>query len=692
MTQRSDRPGTSYVGIDVGGTFTDLAVSLCDGREILHKVPSTPGAPDRAILQGLSELIDQGRLVGADIARLAHGTTVGTNALIERKVGIVGVVTTRGFRDLLEIGRQTRPKVYDIHEDHPKPLVPRHLRLEVTERMRVDGVVHRALDEAELRAAGRRLLAAGVDCVAVCFLHAHAWPGHEQRAATILREMMGERVMVIASSDVHPEFREYERLSTTVLNGALLTVMHAYLERLERAVGGLGIACDPMVSQSAGGLMSIGMARRIPIRTALSGPAAGALGAAYRAQLAGFPTVITLDVGGTSADVAMLTNGEPALVHSRMLAGFPLRLPALDVNSVGAGGGSIAWIDRDGLLKVGPQSAGAMPGPACYGRGGEQATVTDAHVLLGSLADTGLLDGRMAIRRDLAEQAIAKLAQPLGLSMIETALGIVKLVCATMVKAIRSISVERGYDPADFALFAFGGAGPLHATESARELGIGTIVIPPYPGVLCAQGLLNSDLATDFVRTAAVQMDAGAAGKLEEVRASLRVQADAWFVHEGIAAPARRESWSVDLHYRGQNFELPVPMPPGQLDVASCRALVERFHVEHDRAYGFAHPNETVELVSMRVRLTAVLDKPVLAELPPGPPAAPTGARRVCFANDDWREVPLYRRDALGRDQRIAGPALFEQMDSTTLLFPGDACRVDRWGNLIIELMAETRL
>ena len=676
----------SYIGIDVGGTFTDFSVNLPGRGELLHKVPSTPAAPDRAIVDGLSSIFAEYHLGAHEVVRLAHGTTVGTNALIQRKVGKVALVTTRGFRDLLEIGRQTRPKVYDIHEDNPKPLVPRALRFEVGERMRADGSVHRPLDEAEVEEVARRLAGEEVDCVAVCFLHAHAYPDHERRAADILRRVMGNRAIVIASSDVYPEFREYERFSTTVLNGALLTVMHAYLDRLGRAVSRLGIACAPTVSQSAGGLLSIDMARRFPIRTALSGPAAGALGAAYRAKLAGFPTVITLDVGGTSADVALIAHGEPAVVHSRTLAGFPLRLPALDVNSVGAGGGSIAWIDVDGLLKVGPQSAGAVPGPACYGTGGSEATVTDAHVLLGRLSGEALLDGRMPIRRDFAEAAIGRLAQTLDLAPLETALGIVRLVSATMVKAIRAISIERGHDPSGFALFAFGGAGPLHAAETARELDIRQIIIPPNPGILCAEGLLHSDLATDFVQAALVPLDERSGAGLNGVHAELRRQCDTWFARESIAAMDRREAWAADLRYRGQNFELSIPFEFAAFDAASCSVLIERFHVAHDRAYGFAQKGEPVELVSMRVKLAGVLDKPNLAELEAQAPALPRGQRRVCFADGTWHEAPIFRRGELARDQLIAGPAIVEQMDSTTPIHPGDRARVDHWGNLIIEL------
>ena len=676
-----------FIGVDVGGTFTDFSVSLPEqNREILHKVSSTPGNPDRAILEGLTEILSTHRINPKQILRLAHGTTVGTNALIERRVGKVAVVTTEGFRDLLEIGRQTRPKVYDIHQDNPRPLVPRHLRLEVRGRMRADGIVHVPLDEAGLERAGRQLAQEGVDCIAVCFLHSYAYPEHERRAAEILSRSAGKGMIVSTSSSVYPEFREYERFSTTVLNAALLTVMNSYLDRFTQSVADLGVRSEPTVSQSAGGLMSIAMARNFPIRSALSGPAAGVLGAAYRAHLAGYPKVITLDVGGTSADVSLLSGGKPSLVHSRNLAGFPLRLPALDVNSVGSGGGSIAWIDRDGLLKVGPRSAGAVPGPACYDQGGQDTTVTDANVLLGRLSAEALLDGRMPIRRDLAEAAVNKLARRIHLEPVDTALGITRLACATMVKAIRSISIERGHDPGEFALFAFGGAGPLHAPEIARELGIGRVIVPPSPGILCAQGLLNSDLVGDFVQATLTRFDGTALKTLNSLRAELMNQARTWFERERVAPADQLLYWMVDLRYKGQNFELSIPFSGAQFDTAVVSAVLNSFHGAHDRAYGFAQPEEQVELVSMRVKTIGVLEKPQLPILPAVEPGNPIARRRVAFAKEAWYDTPVFRRGDLAPNQTLNGPAIIEQMDTTVVVYPGDECKVDTWGNLILGL------
>jgi N-methylhydantoinase A len=673
-----------HIGIDVGGTFTDLAVNIPgENRLIRHKLPSTPDAPDRAIVDGLAQVLADHGLDAKDVVRLAHGTTVGTNSLIERNIGRVAVVTSEGFRDLLEIGRQVRPWVYDIHRDFPKPLVERRLRLEVPERRRADGTAHVALDEDAVAEAGRRLAAENVDCVVVCFLHSYAYPENEEKAVRILREYLPAHVHVLSSTAVYPEFREYERFSTAVLNGALLTVMDAYLDRFTTAVADLGIPAEPKVSQSAGGLMSVHMTRKLPVRACLSGPAAGVFGAAYRAPAAGFDNVVTLDIGGTSADVSVLAGGIPAEIHNRMLAGFPLRLPALDVNAVGAGGGSIAWIDIDGLLKVGPKSAGAHPGPACYGLGGEEATLTDANVLLGRLNGEALLDGRMPIRRDLAEKAVERLAQRLGLDTHETALGIIRVASATVVKAIRPISVERGHDPADFCLFPFGGAGPLLATEIARELGMASVVVPPSPGVLCAEGLLNSALTADFVKTTLMPLDEKSHDVIDALRAELSERARVWFEYEDVTPAKRILRWTVEMRYKGQNYELALPLPDSAPDSA---ALTRTFHVAHERAYGFSAESETIEFVNMKVKAEADFEAPPLPSLAPGPEARPVSRRNAQFIADTWHDTPVFRRDSLAPGQQLEGPAIIEQMDTTTLVFPGDTCTVDGQGNLIVEL------
>ena len=679
---------TVHIGVDVGGTFTDFAVSIPEkNMQLLYKLPSTPDRPDDAIIQGLKHFLTAHKLEPKEIVRFGHGTTVGTNALIQRRVGKVAMVTSRGFRDLLEIGRQTRPKVYDMHQDFPKPLVPRWLRYEVSERMRANGIVHVPLDEGELKEVAAALEKEKIDCVAVCFLHSHAFPEHEQRAAEILKQNMSADVSVMTSSMVYPEFREYERFSTTVLNAALLTVMSAYLDRLTKGVAKTGVVVEPTISQSGGGLMSAAYSRQYPIRSALSGPAAGVLGAAYRAKATNEPNIITLDIGGTSADVSLLANGEPSVVHSRRLAGFPLRLPALDVNAVGAGGGSIAWIDRDGLLKVGPESAGAVPGPACYNKGGVLATVTDANVILGRLPDTSLLDGRMTIRRDLAEEAIDSLAEKLGMSREDTALGIVQVASSVIVKAIRAISVERGHDPSKFSLFAFGGAGPLHAIDVAKDLGMKKIFIPPNPGILCAEGLLGSDLVADLIQPSLAPFDEDVFETLNVAKSNLSMRAKDWFSSESVDVKDQRQAWSVDLRYAGQNFELAINFENNQFNRETALALRAEFDKAHEVAYGYSQSTEPVELVGMRVKLAGVLSKPPLPKTKKGSSFNSSGSRKVSFGKNAWFETPIYRRDTIPVDHNFEGPAVIEQMDSMLLIFPGDTAKIDDWGNLIINLI-----
>ncbi len=676
-----------HIGVDVGGTFTDIAVNIPEQNQlILHKLPSTPTEPHRSIIEGIQTVLDLHRLDAADVEHLAHGTTVGTNALIERRCGRVAVVTTDGFRDLLQIGRQTRPKVYDLHLDNPEPLVPRQLRFEVSERRLGNGDIFRPLDEAGVKEIVPRLLEAAVDCVVVCFLHSYAYPEHEERAAAILCEGLGEAVTVITSSAAYPEFREYERFSTAVLNGALLTVMNRYLDGFTKEIRDLGIKAPVKVSQSTGGLMSVDKVRELPIRASLSGPAAGVIGAAHRAQEAGFANIITLDVGGTSADVSLLMDGQPAEISERSLAGFPLRMPALDVNAVGAGGGSIAWIGRDGLLKVGPKSAGAVPGPACYGEGGKEATVTDANVVTGRLNGEALLDGSMVIDKRLAEQAVATLAHKLGLDADETGLGIIRIVAATMVKAIRSISIERGLDPADFALFVFGGAGPLHATEVARELGIGTVIVPPHPGILCAEGLLNSDLALDFVQTLLLPLVSENLQAIAHLRFDLAQRAAAWLQTEGADEAGCHQALVADLRYVGQNYELSLPLSDVPSTKDELLALEAVFHAAHEQSYGFASEGETIELVNLKIKARVAPKASALPHLEPKALGLPFQERDVLFAKEAHHRTLVFRRNDLAPEQIIEGPAVIEQMDSTTIVYPGDRCRVDHLGNLILDL------
>lgn len=676
-----------YIGVDVGGTFTDIAVNRDDGSNlILYKLPSTPLAPEQAIVDGLKTILAENRLSAGDVQRLSHGTTVGTNALIQRKCGTVALVTSKGFRDLLEIGRQTRPTVYDMHRDHPAPIVERALRLEVPQRRLADGTIHVALDEEAVVQAGKTLAGANVDCVVVCFLHSYAYPEDEDRTAELLRGVLPEHVTVLTSSSVYPEFREYERFSTAVLNGALITIMGSYLDRLTGGVAELGITSEVKISQSSGGLMSVRMAKEFPVRASLSGPAAGVQGALRRSIAAGFENIITLDVGGTSADVALIRNGKPIEVNERDLAGFPIRIPSLDVNAVGAGGGSIAWIDRDGLLKVGPQSAGAEPGPACYDLGGRDATVTDANVLLGRLNGEALLAGRMPIKKELSGKSVTALAEQLNVSVDEAALGVVHVACATMVKAIRSISVERGHSPGDFALFVYGGAGSLHAADVARDLGMRRVIVPPSPGILCAEGAMNAVLSTEFVVTILSALDADGMCSLRAAEKELASRVGDWFEAENVPGGQQQKWWSIGARYFGQNYEITLPLDTCRSDGQILADLREAFHVAHETNYGFASKSEQIQIVNIAVKAIGQLDRPELPKIGKAQAADPDLYRETLFELGKRHKTPIFARDKLFADQEIAGPAIIEQMDTTVLVFPGDVCNVDQWGNLIINL------
>ena len=680
------------VGVDVGGTFTDFyALNEATGEVRVGKRPSTPGDPGQAILRGLREVADEHAIPLAEVHRFSHGTTVATNALIQRKGGTVALITTKGFRDLLEIGRQVRPHMYDLYKDQPPPLAPRRHRFELDERIDAAGDVLRAPDDDSIDAVVNAVKESGAEACAICFLFGFLNPAHERKVAGALRREAPD-MLVSLSSEVQPEFREYERFSTTTLNAYLQSVMHDYIARLEDGLAELAPNAALGINQSSGGLMSLGTARGFPVRTALSGPAAGVIGALRVAKTAGRANVITLDMGGTSADVALIRDGRADVSFDRDLAGFPIRLPMVDINTVGAGGGSIAWFDRDGLMKVGPLSAGADPGPACYGQGGTEPTVSDANLLLGRLSARGLLDGRMALDPALAADAFAPAADRLGFTPQRTAHGALGIVVANMVRAIRTISVERGHDPRGFALMPFGGAGPLHARDVAVALGIGQIIVPPSPGIVCAQGLVVSDIKENFVHS---ERTAAAASE-ESVRAlvtGLLEAAQAWFAAEAIPQAARGLELGFDMRYVGQNFELAVPVASGPAlsadNLPDADTLRQMFFGEHDKAYGYHNPGDPVEIVNFRLTARGRLYKePEAASAAPSPPPPePFETRPVYFADPDSPvDTPVFDRAKLAGGQVIDGPAIVEQLDATTLVYPGDRATVDAAGNIAIEV------
>ncbi|MFE2773007.1 hydantoinase/oxoprolinase family protein [Microbacterium resistens] len=682
---------TLRIGVDTGGTFTDVcAFDEETGRVHVRKVSSTPDDPGRAIVQGVTEILDQigGREIG-EVGYFAHGTTVGTNALLTGRGARTGLITTRGFRDLLELGRGRRPSMYDPQADKPIPQVPRHLRMEVTERVRHTGAVETPLDEADVRRAVRELREAGVGAIAVCLLYSYLNPDHERRIGEIIREEMPD-VYVSLSCDVLPEFREYERLSTVVTNSYVGPVVANYLARLRGVLADRGLTAVPHVTQSNGGVIPFSTAEALPVRLVLSGPSTGVVGAAQICAAAGFEDIITFDMGGTSSDISLVQEGRPKVTAGMELDGRPVRSPMLDIHTVGAGGGSLAWIDSGNHLRVGPQSAGAFPGPACYGNGTD-AAVTDANVVLRMLNPDYLLNGQMKIDREASVAAVARLAEPLGLSVEETALGILRVVTANMARAIRVVSVQRGYDPRAYALVPFGGAGPLHASRLARELGMKIMVVPEIPGAQSALGLLMTDVKTDFMRTHITRVDESTAADVDEVFDELTERAAAWFVEEEVEEAGRTLRPRLDLRYRGQNFELAVEVPAGHRFARDgVDAVIELFHEAHERVYGYRSEDATVEVVTFRLEASGSAahvdvrrDEIHASE----PEKAIIGTRSTCFdPAEGYVDTPVYDRARLTPGDVVTGPAIVEQMDTTTVLLPSDVCRVDAYRNLIVEI------
>jgi N-methylhydantoinase A len=684
------------VGVDSGGTFTDVCLFDEDeGRVEVWKVSSTPDDPSRGIAQGVEEgmrrVAPDAAQPGAPVAYFGHGTTVATNALIQHRGVRTGLVTTDGFRDLLEIGRQKRPDLYDMQADKPPTLVPRDLRHQVPERVRHDGRIDLPLDEDAMRAAAKALKASGVKAIAVSFLYGFIRPEHEQRAVAILREEMPD-VFISAGHEIAPEFREFERLSTVVLNAYLGPVMRNYIERLTPRLQALGMTATPHLTQSNGGVIGFQAAAEMPVRAVLSGPSTGVVGAQAIGALAGFNDLITFDMGGTSTDVALLNGGQCKLASEAVVHGYPIKAPMLDIHTVGAGGGSIAHIDAGGLLKVGPRSCGADPGPVCYDKGNTEPATTDANVVLQTLNPQYLLGGRMKVRQDLAKQAIGRLAERLGLGVMETAQGIISVVTANMARAIRVISVQRGYDPRDYTLMAFGGAGPLHAARLALELDMKRVLVPPYPGILCAMGLLLTDLRADFAATRLLPATASSVADVATAFDGLVARAEEWFAHEEIAPADRNLTRTADMRYAGQNYELPVPLPPGPVTAETIAALAQGFEDAHRQRYGFVAAEEPIQLVTLRLEASGGVRKAELRAYPDaGPDAAGaiTGEREVWFPEAGaFVRTPIYSRDALKPGNRFTGPAIVEQMDTTTVVLPGMHAHVDRYLNLILEVAA----
>ncbi len=690
------------IGIDIGGTFTDAA--LVDGETgaiRVVKVLTTPEDPARGFMAALERGLAEGGAGGGDVAAVVHATTVATNAIIEGKTARVGMLVTRGFRDILEIGRQIRSRLYDVHLQKPLPLVPRRWSLEVAERLDHEGRVLQPLDLEDVRRAARRLRGEGVEAVVVCLLHSYLNPAHEQAVAEVVRKELPEAHLSV-SSDVCPEYREYLRASTTAVNAAVMPIVTRYVDALESRLKALGAVAPFYVMQSNGGVMTAASAKARPVYMVESGPAAGVIAAGAIAAPYGYRNVMSFDMGGTTAKVGLIQDGQLRLsteieVGAQAVTplgegrggGYPVRTPVIDLVEVGAGGGSEAWIDAGGALRVGPRSAGARPGPACYGRGGTTPTLTDANLALGRLDAAFFLGGEMALDAEAARRAIAEgVAAPLALDPLAAAAGIVEIANAHMIGAMRLVSVQRGYDPRQFVLVAFGGAGPLHANALARELGIPAVLVPPNPGIASAVGMLMTDIRHEFVTTRRLRVDALTPATLESLFGEFLLEGAARLDRDGVPASDRRMLRSVDLRYHGQSFELSVAVPPGALTATDVARLRTEFDAAHERAYGYAAPEDAVELVNVRLAAIGVTPRPrrvPLAEGARDAAAARKGRRQVWFAEaSGWRTTDVLDRTRLLRGNVVAGPAIVEEHDASTLVHPGWEAAVDEHGNLLL--------
>lgn len=674
------------IAVDTGGTFTDICLLNEETGELsVKKVSSTPNNPARAVITGLLKIARECAAEPGEVNMVLHGTTVATNALLERRGAKAALITTAGFRDTLYIGRQNRPSLYDFRALKPPPLILRRHTYEVKERMLYTGEVRTPLDEGNVREIARAIKSKGIFSVAVSLLHSYANPFHEVRIKEIFNEEHPE-AFVTLSSEILPEFREYERTCAAAINALVRPKVDFYLGDLENGLKENGVNGNLLIMHSGGGVITAFSARYESARTVLSGPAGGVLAGVDLGRETGLKNMITLDIGGTSTDICLIRNGEPGYTSEGEIGGYPLRLPMIDIHTIGAGGGSIAWLDSGGALRLGPRSAGAEPGPACYGLGGTEPTVTDANLLLGRINPHTTLGDKKELNIELARDSIVeKIARPLGLTAEEAAEGILTVVNANMVRAVRVVSVRRGHDPREYTLMAFGGAGPLHGASLARELGMPRVVVPRYPGVTSALGMLQADVRLDFSRTFLDLITNVSPEKLRRLYGVMEQEGTARLKNEGFFDNQIVLIRQADLRYAGQSSEITLPVQGNTLTETDLNQLKESFHMAHQREYGWWREDAEVELVNLRLTALGQLPQKIGAHTPQnqGEPE-PAGFREVYFGG--YRNTPVYRRVDLAPGYTLQGPAVVEQEDSTALLFPGMRAQCDQRGNLIIEV------
>jgi N-methylhydantoinase A len=661
---------TARAAVDIGGTFTDVQLlDEVDGRLFEFKVPTTPTDPSIGLIEGLAGASRaMGRPLEA-IKLVMHGTTIATNAVLERRFDDCALITTKGFEDVLEIGRHMRRDVYGLYAEERRLLLPRTRRFGVTERIGFDGSVLTPLDEDEGRRIAARIVRLGIRTVAVCGLHAYVNASHERRLRELLLEEDDE-INVSLSSDVSPEIREYERLSTTVLNALLMPVVRGYMAKLERRLADSCGGARPLLVQSNGGVCGARNAAQHPVRLILSGPAGGAKAVEHTSARLGMRNLVGMDMGGTSFDVVVVQDGACGMATEGGIDGLPVRLPMIELRTIGTGGGSIAWIDDTGRMRVGPRSAGAQPGPACYGRGGQLATVTDANLALGRIDPARFAGGSIPLHASLARAAIEQsIGEALRLSIDEAAAGIVAISNANMAQVIRLSLYERGLDPADFAIVSFGGAGGLHAAELAQEVGVGTVVYPRSAGTFSALGILSSDIVHGSVRTRVQCLGPATAAWMASQAADLRAEAEAWLAGDGVPAEHRQFAFAVDLRYRGQGYELTIPLAAGPIDGRALAEAAERFHVMHAQRFAHADPGAPLEAVALRLTASGSVPKPVMQRFSPHGDGTACSTARV-FADGAWQRLQVYDRLAIGIDAPIHGPVVITE-DYSTIYLPG---------------------
>ena len=681
------------IAVDVGGTFTDIV--LCDtasNAQWVHKTPSTPGDPSVGFMTGVAEILAANGVDANDVAHIFHGTTIATNSVLENRGAPVGLLVTEGFRYVLEIARHGTPRLANPNS-WVKPMRPVRPRdcLEVNERTAFDGEILVPLDEGAVRQAADHFRREGVAAVAVAFLHSYANPVHERRAREILREEL-PGVAVSLSSEVLPVYREYERAITTVLNAYVTPRVSTYIDNLQNSLRTFGSSASLSIMKSNGGIIGADTAVQQPVYTALSGPAAGVMATLQIAEATGVENCISFDMGGTSTDVSLVQDRQPGLTLNGRLGDWPVQLPMLDIATIGCGGGSIAEVSPYGSLTVGPGSAGADPGPACYGRGSNLPTVTDANLVLGRVTSS-IAGGQLTLDTDAAIHAIREaVASPLGMDVAAAASGILQIANNAMVGAIRNISVERGYDPREFALVAYGGAGPMHAIEVANLLGVTTVVVPPHPGIASAYGLLVAEFKNDYARTSLQEPPDYDLQAMAEIFGGLEREGQLWLETEGVADSGRLLTWSADLRYEHQGSELTIPYDGTNVDRRGLDAMLEEFHRRHAQLYGFSL-DQSVEIVTLRVTASGLLGDVSMPVLPDGTGDAADAVvdrRRVYFDEaQDFVSCPIYRRERLHPEAAISGPAILEGMDSTVVINPGWETRIDQFGNCIMRAGGE---